>query len=445
MKIEIRNLGAIKHIVLEPKPLTIITGKNNSGKTYAMYTLWALASLADRIGFKCVETHAITLRQVGIIEFNLENFLNENWNDLISKINSSIPELVAKTFNVESRFFKDSKISITYPFEDFKNNFFNTFSLDCIDLDRNGIFEVIYSQKTKIIMVKNNFISREFPIFLFKDYLSTIIAKTILSPLAKKSFLMPTERAGLNLFFNDLNTQKKNINKYLHSHGGLDEKDLDSILNRTYYSRPIEAYIDFLFDQEFDHKVKSTFLSSSLPYLNEFIPVTFRKEKGHIYFQDNKGNEISLHLASSAIKANLALWVYLNNMAAYNDLLMIDEPEINLHPDAQRHMARFIAFLVNKGIKVAISTHSDYFIRELNSLIMLNNDFSNKKETMSKYGYLSRDKLSCDQLVAYCFENGNATMLPMESMYGVQVDTFDNVFNSMNEAYSLIQFQLDSE
>ena len=63
MKIEIRNLGAIKHIVLEPKPFTIITGKNNSGKTYAMYTLWALASLGDRIVFDAVDDLAKNLKK----------------------------------------------------------------------------------------------------------------------------------------------------------------------------------------------------------------------------------------------------------------------------------------------------------------------------------------------------------------------------------------------
>lgn len=62
MKIEIRNLGVIKHIELEPKPLTIITGKNNSGKTYAMYTLWALSSLGSRISFANVDEYARILK-----------------------------------------------------------------------------------------------------------------------------------------------------------------------------------------------------------------------------------------------------------------------------------------------------------------------------------------------------------------------------------------------
>ncbi len=443
MKIEIRNLGAIKHIVLEPKPLTIITGKNNSGKTYAMYTLWALASLGDRIVFDAVDDLAKNLKNNGVIEFNLKNFLRENWLNLITSINKAIPNLVAATFNVDAKIFKDSQISFKFTFEEFEKQYLDVFDLSLIDIDRKGIFEVNYSIKNSMLLIRNNFISREFPRFLFKNYISNIIAKTILSPLAKNAFLMPTERVGLNLFFNDLNTQKKNIDNYLNNPDNFKAKDIDETLNRTYYSKPIEDYINFLNDQEFDYKVRSSFLSGSLQYLNNFISVNFRKDKGNIYFQDLNGNELGIHLASSAIKSNLALWVYLNNIAANNNLLMIDEPEINLHPDAQRHMARLIAFLVNKGIKVAISTHSDYFIREINSLIMLNNDFNNKKKILGEFNYTSRDRLTIDQVAAYCFENGNATRMPIDSRYGIQVDTFDDVINTMNESFASIQFQLD--
>lgn len=50
---------------------------------------------------------------------------------------------------------------------------------------------------------------------------------------------------------------------------------------------------------------------------------------------------------------------------------MVDEPELNLHPENQRKVARLLAALVNFGIKVFITTHSDYILKELNTLIML--------------------------------------------------------------------------
>lgn len=445
MKIEIRNLGVIKHIELEPKPLTIITGKNNSGKTYAMYTLWALASLGSRISFSNLDEYARILKTKGSVVFNLKDFLRENWEELLNKINKSIPRLVASTFDVDAKFFKDANIKIITNFDSFEKNTLQFFDLSLIDLEKNSLFEVTYSVKNNLLTVKNNIFEREVDTFVFRDYLSSIIAKTILSPLGKSPFLMPTERVGLNLFFNDLNTRRKNINNYLNNSDNFTNLDIGEVLHKKFYSMPIEEYINFLNEQEFDYRVKSSFLSASMPYLTKFISVDFKKEKGKIYFQDNKNNELSLHLASSAIKSNLALWVYLNNVASNNNLLMIDEPEINLHPDAQRHMARLIVFLVNKGIKVALSTHSDYFIREINSLIMLNNDFTEKKKILNDFKYDNRDKLSIENVNAYCFEEGKAVEMPIDNINGIQVDTFDGVINSMNTASSVIQFLLEDQ
>lgn len=52
---------------------------------------------------------------------------------------------------------------------------------------------------------------------------------------------------------------------------------------------------------------------------------------------------------------------------------MIDEPELNLHPSNQRLVARLIAKMVNKGLKIVVSATYMIILRELNSLIRLQN------------------------------------------------------------------------
>ena len=93
--------------------------------------------------------------------------------------------------------------------------------------------------------IKNNIFEREVDTFVFRDFLSSIIAKIILSPLGKNAFLMPTERVGLNLFFNDLNTKKKNINSYFSNPENLNNLDISEVLHKKFYSMPIEEYINF--------------------------------------------------------------------------------------------------------------------------------------------------------------------------------------------------------
>ena len=72
--------------------------------------------------------------------------------------------------------------------------------------------------------------------------------------------------------------------------------------------------------------------------------------------------------------------------------LIIDEPELNLHPQNQRKVARLLARIVRAGIKVMISTHSDHIVRELNNLIMLSADKDGALR--KKHGYDEEETLS---------------------------------------------------
>lgn len=49
-----------------------------------------------------------------------------------------------------------------------------------------------------------------------------------------------------------------------------------------------------------------------------------------------------------------------------NTLLIIDEPEVHLHPDWQVKYAKVLVGLVKKGVKVLIASHSPYMIEALN-------------------------------------------------------------------------------
>ena len=80
---------------------------------------------------------------------------------------------------------------------------------------------------------------------------------------------------------------------------------------------------------------------------------------------------------------------------------MVDEPELNLHPENQRRIARLFARLVNLGVKVFITTHSDYIVKELNTLIMLNHDKPHLRRIADKEGYQVSELIRSDQVKVY--------------------------------------------
>ena len=96
---------------------------------------------------------------------------------------------------------------------------------------------------------------------------------------------------------------------------------------------------------------------------------------------------IPLHLASSSARGLSDLYFFLRHVASPNHLLIIDEPESHLDTANQVLLARLLARLVQAGLKVLLTTHSDYLIKEFNNLIMLNGSFNMKTRVVKKLGY----------------------------------------------------------
>jgi len=450
MKLNLRNIGALKEVVLEPKPLTIICGKNNTGKTYAMYSLWSLVELGFNVEFKQIELVSKEIEYKGSVDINLIDFFNTHLNDMVGDINSILVNTLPRTFNTERDFFYGSEMYLTTSKEEFIDHIRNDFDLKWIPTNRFSRY-FIFSYDDGSSDLKISFNNRTLPSFMIKDLLNTLFARIIISQIGVSAFLMPTERAGLNLFFNELKTEKKVIHEYInarkHRDPSIIEKDsVEDFIGRSYYSLPIEEYINYITNEKIEYDDGNEdfvgFLNDNFSLMNSF---KFKKDKGKIFFKDKDDNEFSLHLASSAIKTNLALWSYLSKSKYKHKLLMIDEPELNLHPDAQRLMARLIVYLVNTGTKVAVSTHSDYFIKEINSLIMLKNEFKDKKTIMERYGYKPFDALKSDDVIAYHFKEGFAEEMSIEQTSGIAADTFDDVSNDLNSAYNDIYFAVNSE
>lgn len=108
-----------------------------------------------------------------------------------------------------------------------------------------------------------------------------------------------------------------------------------------------------------------------------------------------KNRRLPFHLSSSIVKTMASLVIYLRHIARIGDVLIIDEPEMNFHPDVQVVLARIFAILATRGLRIVVSTHSDYIIRELNNLIMADAIYSRGDESpINELGY-QKDMLLC--------------------------------------------------
>ncbi|MDE0291120.1 MAG: AAA family ATPase [Candidatus Dadabacteria bacterium] len=122
---------------------------------------------------------------------------------------------------------------------------------------------------------------------------------------------------------------------------------------------------------------------------------------------------------------------------------MIDEPELNIHPENQREIARLLARLVNAGLNIVISTHSDYIVREFNSLIMLSQEQG--EELRKKHKYDWNEILRPEQVGAYLYDD--QTIIPFEITPedGIDATTFDDVISDINATNDDIYYSLQEQ
>ncbi|WP_239497026.1 AAA family ATPase [Cronobacter sakazakii] len=264
------------------------------------------------------------------------------------------------------------------------------------------------------------------------------------------AFLIPAERNGLHLFFNELSSRRTAL---LH-HASKEQFDLNSLLNdvmKSKYSAPIANYIDWLNEIKVNRKNKNGEFHNLAEELKRIISGKYSVDtEGQIYFSTyKKGNKtarkIELHLSSSTVKSLFGLWFYLEHQAKKGDILMIDEPELNLHPSNQRVIARFLAKLVNSGLRIVVSTHSDYFVREINSLMMLHSVpdelVSERDALMKKQGISIESILNPECVAAYVFDNNSVSEMK-KTNEGINAITFDEVINSINYDNDEIYYSL---
>lgn len=82
------------------------------------------------------------------------------------------------------------------------------------------------------------------------------------------------------------------------------------------------------------------------------------------YFKLKDLGDVSL-LQTGAGNSFLAKILILGLISKPGDLLLIENPELHLHPKAQSKLAQFYSFLSERSVQIIIETHSEHFINNL--------------------------------------------------------------------------------
>ncbi len=104
-----------------------------------------------------------------------------------------------------------------------------------------------------------------------------------------------------------------------------------------------------------------------------------------------------------------------------DDVLIVENPEIHLHPSGQCELMEFLVFLARKGLQVVMETHSDHIFNGLRRCV-------------------SRDRITNDKVRIYFFrQNEDKISIPVE----IFVEEDGHVKNQQDGLFDQIEKDLD--
>ena len=470
MKFEFNNIGPITRAALELRDFTIIFGRNNTGKTRIVYALYGFMKAFTGIVNEKAESFCKShfqkvaslstgdiiekLRTERRVEWQVEeNLLIEEQGRLIQEVTREFSDFrISQVFNTSQSAFESASLEAEFRRELPVGGHLS------LNIKKDLDLSISYDRSTfSVRLLGTAPLSDDIiePIFM-EDLLERLCTFFLLQdPFERqfRPFILSSARHSIPLFLNELDYVRSQVMRAVQQkedgQNEESERSSDPLRNLSRYALAIHDNIDFArnisSNAEKHNNIPLDSLSSSI---EEMMDGRFTSIDGTLRFTAYGNHKLSfdipLHLASSSAWEMSSLYFLLGYFLNDVGLLIIDEPESHLDTANQVKFARLLVRLVNSGVKVLITTHSDYIIREVNNLIMLNSSSGNDSRIRRKFGYQPDDRLGLDQVRAYVAESGGLTPCKMDE-FGIEVTSLDDVIDRLNEASEELATQVLNE
>ena len=455
MKFTLRNLGVLKEAELELGALTVICGKNNSGKTYITYSIYGFLTNWKSLQreAKPVKIDIPKLLDQGTLKLDLQPLI-DHATDWFVAISKSYQSEIHEVFSSPESKFENSEFlavptSIPVPRE--------SVSVE-LGAGRNNLLSIEkVPGKNQLLCTLLSSRPDSFPRnAILEKQISRIAYETVYSDLVPAPFIASAERTGAAIFQKELDLNRNRlIDQLARQDPGKNVDPFDLVATRvTEYSAPVQDNVYFIRELASLQSTESRLSQEHPEILEAFSDIIggnygVNKRDSTVFYSPNgpKKTRLSLQESSSAVRSLLDVGFYLRHRAEPGDVLIIDEPELNLHPENQRKLARLLVRLVRVGIKVFITTHSDYILKEFGTILMLSRKGRSLKKIASDHGYSSEEVLAPNEVKVYVTElsprsrGGSYKLSPCKvtAELGIEARAFDPTIAEMNSIVEEIQ------
>lgn len=421
-RLHINNVGPIKEVNIELKPILVFIGPQSSGKStlakIISFCSWLEKEVVSRQSISNIDMDFINIQLLAF--HKLENYINDG---AFIKYESDVI-----TFSCD---FNNISIKKASGFSDAVNG-----KIAYIPSERN----VVNLPGIQSLSLKRNNIRS----FIF-DWFDTH------SNFTKENSL---ELDGLNAKYyyddsRDIDVIEMQGGKILY---------LEETSSGIQSSTPLYVYLKYLTEWIFENECKTSYdkeqkLQSALDIKYADIALNRIKSR-HIenisdLYQDDTFKSIANDLRKiietmrQSDSPSEEVMNYLNNFLDIEDALsrphytkiIIEEPEQNLFPETQRCLVRYVFKQVQeKRDSIVITTHSPYILATLNNLIYAYNVGQENKESVSVI-VPENMWVNYRNVAAYMLLDGSLVSLMDDELQQLKVEMIDGVSAELNEEY----------
>ena len=411
IEIQIEQLGPIRDSKIVLKPFMFFSGESGTGKSYtALLVHYIYCLICDNALSDFFKEQGVSYNQLmaehpddeeGVLyEFSLSQL--EAW---CSK--AAVSYLGQMLGNPAL------KAQISIRFKGVPDHYKYTFKKEVLNLsgDVMDYFDLIQLNNGHSVRVPHRSEKWEaIPLYL----LFQISMKTIFGIKQSKTFLLPPSRGAL-VGLSDTTrwgvmASMGMYEEFLSDFSDLKAKKIDNTDTRQQYKELSEKML------QGNIQIRDNDLFYEQPSMEVPIPIM---------------------AAASSVKelTPFALMLQKGVVAEYS--ILFEEPESHLHPEMQIKVADLLAYILNEGGRMQVTTHSDYFLRRINDLIRLNllKNKMGEEEYVAfceQHGFNPDITISPTKVGAYYFQRQGSVVkiLPQSVKEGIPFDTFSEVLKN---------------
>jgi len=457
MKFIIKNIGLIDEAEIDITDITCVCGMNNTGKTYVTYAIYGFLSDFANLS-RSVIIRRLTNTGINEGSINLDDVFFGGVKGFLDDMASIYMEILPDVFGSKNIITAKSELSVEINDVDFDYLSFEMQRLvNPRSRTRDGGVNIVKFPGSNIIeFVVESTISERLDIRSFAAFIAESLISNVISKIFPTVYVASAERTGAAIFRDELDFAKLRLFDLLknkHEKEDISNALMTEAFGGNYsYAWPIEHNVDFVRKIESIYKDSSELCNLNPEIIEKFESIiggSYKVVKDVLVYQSSSSGKLRFAMSesSSSVRALLDIGFYIRCKLKPGDILMIDEPELNLHPKNQRLVARLLASLVNCGVKVFITTHSDYIIKELNILMMMKSNHQSDV-IAKKYGYSSSEFVDYKAISVYVTGKKKVSRKTINTLdkakitreFGIELPTFDNSIEEMADIQSDLYF-----